>query len=97
MEKEKRNLYRFLKKHHKGRRNAIITKQLIYNVGGDVNTIRKLVSELRKDGFPICSCNEGYFYPEGVSEVFDTVTRFNKYMVTLSSTSAGLLRSSVRI
>ena len=97
MDKHKKQLCRILKKYHKGRENAIISKQLKHSVGIKESGIRYLVSVLRREGEPICSCCEGYFYPETFSEVVETVDRFEKYLDTLSDTSANLLSSYMRI
>ena len=80
-------LYTFLHKYHKGRKNAIVTEQIEKAVELEENDIRRLVSKFRREGIPICSCNEGYFYPNSYSEIIDTVTKFERYISTLSDTS----------
>ena len=92
-------LYKILKKYHKGKENAIVCKQLKRSVGRGVREkeIRRLVSLLRKDGIPICSCSFGYYYPESVSDVIEVVSRFNKYLTTLSDTGVELLCGALKI
>lgn len=97
MDKHMRKLCAELKKHHKGRDNAIICKQLKYAVGMRESRIRYLVSILRREGVQICSCCDGYYYPETIAEVVETVERFDKYLVTLSATGECLLSASARI
>ncbi|CDC77392.1 uncharacterized protein BN580_00412 [Candidatus Colimorpha enterica] len=96
MQKDKRALYRYLKKYHTGRDNAIICKQLKMRFKVSEEAIRYYVSCLRKDGIPICSCMDGYYYPETHSEIVETVARFNKYLLTLSATNANLLRAKLK-
>ena len=62
MQKDKKALYRYLKKYHTGRDNAIVCKQLKMRFQVSEEAIRYYVSCLRKDGIPICSCMDGYYY-----------------------------------
>ncbi len=97
---ERRNkiqLYSYLFREHKGRDNAIRCQDLAYYLDFEETEVRKLVSKLRKDGIPICSCQYGYFYPRTYSDVVEVATRFSKYLATLSTTSVNMLRASVRI
>ncbi len=54
------------------------------------------VTVITQDGIPICSCMDGYYYPETHSEIVETVSRFNKYLLTLSATNANLLRAKLK-
>ena len=96
MKRDKKALYNYLKKYHTGSQNAVICKQLQNKFKLPEGAIRGYVSKLRKDGIPICSCNYGYFYPETHLDVVDNVTRFNKYLLTLSATSATLLSGQIK-
>lgn len=95
MKRDKKALCTYLKKYHVGKENAIICKDLkrIFRVSEE--TVRYNVSVLRKDGIPICSCSFGYYYPETHSDVVETVSRFNKYLLTLSATNASLLKGKI--
>ena len=98
LSKKKKELYSYLYRYHKGKENAICCYQLSLRFRLEEKDIRKFVSDLRKkDGIPICSCCYGYYYPESRSDVFEVVERFNKYLASLSTTSANLLNASVRI
>ena len=96
MQKDKKALYRYLRKYHTGRDNAIICIQLKMRFQVSEEAIRYYVSCLRKEGIPICSCMDGYYYPETHSEIVETVSRFNKYLLTLSATNANLLRAKLK-
>ena len=96
MKRDKKALYTYLKRHHTGSKNAVICKQLQIKFNLSEAVIRRYVSVLRKEGIPICSCNFGYFYPETHLDVVDTVSRFNKYLLTLSATSTKLLSAAVK-
>ncbi len=87
------SFYRFMKKHHTGQKNAIISKELERKYHKNKWGIYYFVTALRKMGIPICSCWEGYFFPERYSEVAETVTRFEKYGRTLAATGKKMLNS----
>ena len=91
-----KKIYTVLKKHHTGRENAIVSKQLKSLVGTKRSEVCRIVSRLRREGVPICSCNDGYFYPRSYSEVLDVVSRFSQYGSTLKATSSALRSSSVK-
>ena len=89
------SFYRYLKKHHTGRENAIISKELERKYHTDKWGVYYMVTTLRQLGIPICSCWEGYFFPERYSEVTETVTRFEKYGRTLAATGKKMLNSKL--
>jgi biotin operon repressor len=91
-----KKLYTVLKKHHTGKENAIVSKQLKSLVGTKRSEVCRIVSRLRREGVPICSCSNGYFYPRSYSEVLDVVSRFTQYGSTLRATSSALRSSSVK-
>ena len=95
--KAKKKLYLYLFWNHRGREKAICTKDLKRCVHIKREAIRRLVHLLRQDGVPICSCCQGYFYPDPYSDVIDNVSRFYKYGATLSATEDNLLRASVKM
>jgi len=97
LERKKKELYKYLFKYHRGKENAVYCYQLASIFCIEKKDVCKLISKLRKvDGIPICSCCCGYYYPESYSDIVEVVSRFNKYLVTLSTTSAKLLNASVR-
>ena len=76
--------------------SAIMSKQLKSLVGTKRGEVCRIVSKLKREGVPICSCNDGYFYPRSYSEVLDVVSRFSQYGSTLKATSSALRSSSVK-
>ncbi len=95
MKRDKKALCNYLKRYHIGKDNAIICKELKKRFKVSEEAIRYYVSCLRKDGIPICSCSFGYYYPETHLDVVETVSRFNKYLLTLSATNASLLKGKI--
>lgn len=90
------SFYRYLKKHHTGRENAIISKQLERKYHTDKWGIYAIVTTLRQLGIPICSYCKGYFFPERYSEVTETVAHFEKYGRTLAATGEIMLKSKLK-
>lgn len=86
---------KYIKKHHTGIDNVITCKDLHRHFKVSEATVREYVVTLRKNGTPICSCRFGYYYPETHTDVMETVTRFNKYLLTLSATSSDMLRATI--
>ncbi len=97
MKRDKISLSKFLKRYHTGIENTITCKQLQMVFHLEEARIRKEIQNLRRNGTPICSCYLGYYYPETASDVVETAMRFNKYLVTLSGTSANLIKSASKI
>ncbi len=97
MKRDKFNLSKFLKRYHTGIENTITCKELQKVFRLEESVIKNEIRRLRKNGTPICSCYLGYYYPETASDVVETAMRFNKYLVTLSGTSANLIKSASKI
>lgn len=86
---------KYLKEYHTGMENVINRKEIKKSFKIKENTSKYYVSLLRKAGIPICSCRYGYFFPDTYSEVMDNVMRFNKYISTLSATSADMVEGKI--
>ena len=97
MRRDKRNLSKYLKRYHTGINNSVTCKQLQVAFHLEEQDVKKEIHRLRRVGTPICSCYLGYYYPESPSDVVETAMRFNKYLVTLSGTSASLIKSASNI
>ena len=85
----------YLKKHHKGRSKAVYSRELERLFSLDGRTLRRKISSLRRDGFPICSDETGYYYAETQEEINDTVCRLNSLVRRISNARTGMLYASV--
>lgn len=85
----------YLKKNHTGKSNAVYSRELQRLFGIDGRNLRRKISSLRKDGFPICSDATGYYYADNQKEINDTVCRMNELVTTISNARTGLLFASV--
>ena len=78
----------YLKKHHTGKAKAVYSRAL-------QQLFRRKISNLRKEGVPICSDATGYYYADNQKEINDTVCRMNELVTTISNARTGLLFASV--
>lgn len=85
----------YLEKHHTGKGNAVYSRELERVFCMDGRTLRRRVSRLRQDGFPICSDETGYYYAETQREINETVSRLNELVTKVSNARTGLLYASV--
>ena len=56
-------LYEYLKAYHKGKKNAVHSKELQDRFKICSRTVRAYVNNLRKAGYPICSNDKGRKHP----------------------------------
>ena len=87
---KKKAICEYLRKHHIGRENAIHSKELEKLFLLDGRNIRRKISALRQDGFPICSDEMGYYYADNQKEINTTVCRLK-----VSNARTGLLFASI--
>jgi len=85
----------YLKEHHTGKGHAIHSKDLQRLFLIDGRNLRRKISALRQDGYPICSDETGYFYADNQKEINDTVCRLNGLVTQVSNARTGLLFASV--
>lgn len=82
-----------LRKHHTGMRNAVHSAELERLFSLDDRAVRRKISALRKEGYPICSGDMGYYYAENQKDINSTVGRLNDLMTGVSDARTGLLFS----
>lgn len=85
----------YLRKNHTGREQAVYSRELQRLFCIDGRNLRRKISSLRQDGFPICSDENGYYYADSQKEINDTVARLNELVTKVSNARTGLLYSSV--
>ena len=86
----KKAICEYLRQNHIGKENAI---QKLFMLDG--RNIRRKISALRQDGFPICSDETGYYYADNQKEINHTVCRLNELVTKVSNARTGLLFASV--
>lgn len=85
----------YLKKYHAGKANAVHSRKLERLFSLSSRTLRRRISRLRQDGFPICSDENGYYYAENQNEINATVCRLNMLVTKISNARTGMLYASV--
>lgn len=85
----------YLKEHHTGKSRAIHSQDLQRLFAIDGRNLRRKISALRQDGYPICSDESGYYYADNQKEINDTVYRLNGLVTKVSNARTGLLFSSI--
>lgn len=59
--------------NHSGRAHAVTSKELQAVFGIRGSTLRSYINNIRTRGIPICSCNDGYYYPIDSADCKTTV------------------------
>ena len=90
-------IWEYLQTHHTGRERAISIRSLNerYHIGG--RTLRRIVSKLRQEGFPICSDATGYYYAENQKEINTTVAWLDELVTHISNARTGLLQALIKL
>lgn len=88
---KKTAIFEFLKDFHRGREKAICSKELQRIFSLDGRNIRRKISKLRQEGYPICSDETGYYYADSQAEINATVGRLNGLVASVSNARTGLL------
>lgn len=84
----------YLKQFHKGRENAVLSRELQHIFRLDGRNIRRNVAKLRQQGYPICSDENGYYFAGSQNEINQTVSRLNCLVTAVSNARTGLLYAS---
>lgn len=83
----------YLRQYHTGMGNAVYSRELERRFAIDGRNLRRKISALRLDGYPICSGDMGYYFADNQAEINATVDRLNEMVTKVSNSRNGLLRS----
>ena len=86
----KQNVYVYLEGNCRGRRRSITSRRLEQKLNLSGNEIRRQVNALRREGLPIASSGDGYFYAENAAEVYATIRSLKKMRRGLDAAIEGL-------
>ncbi len=86
-------LCEYLKKHHRGQKNAASSRELeaAFHIKG--TELRRAVNRLRCGGCAICSDETGYFYAVRQSEIKATIAQLTGRISKIAAAKNGLLKS----
>ena len=93
---EKERLAEYLEQYHMGALNAATSRELELTFGIKGIEVRHLVNQLRRDGVPIASSGNGYFYAATEQEVRATIAHLTRRISGIAAAIRGLNRSLER-
>ena len=96
MNKEQ-ELLDYLIGNHKGKENAIHSKELETRFNICSSTVRRYVSSMRKSGIPICSDETGYWIGKTAGEVNKTIRRLGVFMGGIGNARTGLAYANIQM
>lgn len=73
-----------------GEHKAIKAKVITALTGINAREIRLLVHEMRINGYPVCSGNDGYFYASTSDELEKTIRRMRRQIIGTKMALSGL-------
>ena len=83
---------RYMLNEHKGRKNAVTSREIEARFHCKGAEVRRMVNELRCGGVPICSCNKGYYYATNDQEVKETVAHLEGRIKKIRAAQDGMKR-----
>lgn len=86
----------YLKKNHKGRDKAVHSRELENRFDICGRSLRRTVGRMRRNHYPICSGDNGYYFGSKQSEINETVCWLDELVINISGARTGLLKSTVR-
>jgi len=82
-----------MKEHHTGRENAVSSAYLQIRFCISSRTVRKLVNQLRNDGNPICSDDNGYYYAADRKELLASIGQMTSRIREIAKAKRGLVKA----
>lgn len=76
---------------HKGKENAVYSREIERHFGMDGTEVRELVNYLRTQGIPICSGVQGYWIAKNDEEVMATLLNLMRRKKGLENAIEGML------
>lgn len=83
-------IYSYLKHNAAGRNRAVKSDALEQALSISGNELRKCVNRLRRNGSPIGSSKDGYFYAVTAGEVYSTIRQLKRMEDGLCAAISGL-------
>ncbi|MBZ2175626.1 HTH domain-containing protein [Schnuerera sp. xch1] len=89
----KHDFLTYIKKYHQGKEKAVSSAYLQNRFSISSRSVRKIVNQLRNDGNPICSNENGYYYGTDKDEVLNSVYQMNSRIKEIAKAKNGLVKS----
>ena len=84
------NITDYLSKYHTDETSALKNRDLRTLFNLTERQVRRVVNELRRDGVPICSSSEGYWYSSDRADIVKTLNRMEAQKNNMELSIAGL-------
>lgn len=84
------NFEQYMRIQHKGKVNAVKSKEIEAAFHCKGAEVRRMVNDLRCKGVPICSCNEGYYYAESDQDVCFTIAHLYGRIKKMQAAKQGM-------
>ena len=83
----------YIKKFHTGKEKAVSSTYLQSRFCISSRTVRKLVNQLRNDGNPICSGDNGYYYAADRKELLASIGQMTSRIREIAKAKRGLVKA----
>ena len=83
----------YIKKHHRGKEKAVSSAYLQSRFLISSRTVRKIVNQLRNDGNPICSDEDGYYYAANEGELLNSIYQMTSRIKEIAKAKNGLVKA----
>ena len=90
---QKEQLAKHLRRYHHGAEHAVISRELEHTFRVSGKELRDQVNALRREGVPIASDQNGYFYAKTEAEVRLTIRHLRNRISGISAAITGLWHS----
>lgn len=78
-------------RNHGSIEEPVHNKEIAAHLNTNEVIIRKLINEARCEGYPICSCRNGYFYSTNKADIVETIHSLNSRTISVGKAISGLL------
>jgi biotin operon repressor len=83
----------YIKDYHTGKVKAVSSAYLQNRFCISSRTVRRLVNQLRNDGNPICSGDNGYYYAADRNELIASIRQMTSRIREISKARRGLVKA----
>lgn len=87
------DIVEYLREYHTSENKAIKGREICELFNLHSKQVRNIVSDLRKDGEPICSSNYGYWYSKAPEDLDRTIRRMAEQVKNMSLAIDGLQKA----
>lgn len=92
----KSELAGYLEIFHCGEQYAVSSRELSSAFNIPERELRTVINELRREGVPICSSSNGYFFAESDTELLQTIGHMASRIAGISGALRGLKKARAR-